>query len=84
MPSPAPEGAVLRLATGSQIHAADGAFHVTGDALSLDGYPFDNAFQVTADGALVSGKNLVLPLRPEITISYSWPNTHAHHAAAAQ
>jgi azurin len=79
-----PEGAVLRLATGSQIHAADGAFHVTGDALSLDGYPFDNAFQVTADGALVSGKNLVLPLRPEITISYSWPNTHAHHAAAAQ
>jgi len=77
-----PAGAMLRLATGSQIHPADGAFHVTGDALTLEGHPFDNTFQVTAAGALIAGRNLVLPLRPEITVSYSWPNAHAQHAAA--
>ncbi|HEY3900352.1 MAG TPA: family 16 glycoside hydrolase [Chthoniobacter sp.] len=77
-----PEGAVLRLATGSQIQPADGAFHVTGDKLVLDGHPFDNAFQVAAEGAVISGKNLILPLRPDVTVSYSWPSAHNHHAAA--
>ncbi len=74
-----PAGAVMRVATGSAITPTGGGFNVTGEKLSLEGHAFDNVFQVAVEGATVSGKNLTVPLRPEIKISYSWPNLHAQH-----
>jgi azurin len=78
-----PAGATLRVATGD-IQPANGSFNVTGEKLVLDGHTFDNIFRVTVDGATVAGKNLVVPLRPEIKISYGWPDGHAHHTQASQ
>jgi azurin len=77
-----PAGAVLRVAAGAAIVPADGGFNVTGDKLSLEGRTFDNVFHVAAGGANIAGKNLVVPLSPEIKISYTWPNTPAQRPGA--
>ena len=77
-----PDGAVLRVATGETIAPASGGFAVNGGKLSLDGREFENSFQVSADGATISGKDLLVPLRAEIRVSYSWPNAHSQHAHA--
>jgi len=77
-----PDGAAVRVATGVDIRPANGGFAVNGGKLSLDGHEFENAFQVSADGATVSGKDVLVPLRAEIKVSYSWPNAHAMHAHA--
>ena len=76
-----PVGAVLRVASG-EIKTAGGGFAVNGGKFSLEGHEFENVFQVSADGAVLAGKDLLVPLRAEIRVSYSWPSAHAQHAHA--
>ena len=76
-----PADAVLRVASG-EIKTAGGGFAVNGGKLALDGREFENVFQVSADGATLAGKDLLVPLRAEIRVSYAWPAAHAQHAHA--
>jgi azurin len=76
-----PAGAVLRVASG-EIKPVNGGFAVNGGKFSLENHEFENVFQVSADGATVSGKDLLVPLRAEIKVFYSWPSAHAQHAHA--
>ena len=76
-----PADAVLRVASG-EIKTAGGGFAVNGGKLALEGREFENVFQVSADGAVLAGKDLLVPLRAEIRVSYSWPAAHAQHAHA--
>ncbi len=50
--------------------------------LTLDGRGLRESVQVSAEGATVSGKDLLVPLRAEIKVSYSWPAAHGQHAHA--
>ena len=73
-----PPNAWLRLASGT-IQSADGAFAVDGGVFDVQGRSFENKYTVAAQGAQVAGRNLVVPARAEIKVTYSWPNTHAGH-----
>ena len=75
-----PPNAFFRAATGSNIQPVVGGFLVSNGRFGLDGREFDNTFRITADGAQVAGRNLLIPARSEIKITYAWPTTHAHHA----
>jgi azurin len=77
-----PGGGLLRVATGVEITPAKDGFTVNGGRYKLDGREFDNVFQVSVDGATVVAGNVLVPLRAEIKIAYSWPNAHAQHAHA--
>ncbi|MHA3773384.1 PA14 domain-containing protein [Verrucomicrobiota bacterium sgz303538] len=79
---PIPANAVFRAASGEKIEAKDGGFVVDGGRLGLDGREFENRFVIQVDGAQVVGKNLIVPIRPEIRITYSWPFSHNHSAQA--
>ena len=76
-----PAGAVLRVASG-EIKPMSSGFAVNGGKFSLDGREFENVFQVAVHGATVAGKDLLVPLRAEIKVSYSWPAAHSQHAHA--
>lgn len=75
-----PAGAQFRAATGGKIVAAGAAFAIDGGKFGLDGINSENKFSVAVDGARVAGRNLLVPARAEIKITYSWPQSHAHHA----
>jgi azurin len=78
-----PAGAVLLVAAGQSIKLArDGGYTVNGTRLSLNGISYENVFNVGAGCMASSPTHLVIPLRPQIRISYSWPNAHAQHANA--
>jgi azurin len=68
-----PANAFFRVASGNDIQP-------TGSAFLLDRV---SKVSVEVDGAKLSGKNLVLPLRPEIKVTYSWPSMHGSHAHAS-
>ena len=76
---PIPANAYLRIANGT-IQPADGAFAVDGGVFDVQGRGFENKYTVAAQGAQAAGRNLVVPARAEIKITYAWPNTHAGHA----
>ena len=67
-----PPGTLFRIATGSGIQAEGSAFVIDQTTKMV----------VTAVGAQLSGKNLIVPVRPEINVTYSWPSGHIHHANA--
>ena len=75
-----PPGAQFRAATGDKIEPAGAAFAIDGGKFDLDGGNYDNHFSVAVDGATVAGRNLLVPARAEIKITYSWPQSHAQHA----
>ncbi len=77
-----PTNAVFCAASGEKIEAKDGSYAVTAGRLNIDGRQFDNSFIIQVDGAQVSGKQLLVPARPEIRITYSWPHSHGHHGNA--
>ncbi|MEY2598899.1 MAG: hypothetical protein RLZZ142_1158 [Verrucomicrobiota bacterium] len=79
-----PEKSFLLLARSGEAQAGAKGFLVKGDKLQLPSGNFDNQIQIHADGATLQGKLLVVPARPEIQITYSWPATHAHAAQNAQ
>ena len=74
-----PANAFLRAATGASIQPADGGYLVSDGRLNLEGRDFENNFRIAADGAQIAGKNLLIPARSEMKITYSWPASHAHH-----
>ena len=73
-----PAGAMFCAATAASIQSADAGFLVDSGKLNLDGRDFINTFKVSAEGAKVAGKNLLLPARAEMKIIYSWPISHKH------
>ena len=75
-----PAGAQFRAATGDTITAAGAAFAIDAGKFGLDGTSYENKFTVAVDGATVAGRNLLVPARAEIRITYSWPQSHAQHA----
>jgi azurin len=76
---PIPANAYFRVATGANLQPADGGFIVKDGPFVLEGRGYETAFWVSAEGAQVAGKNLLIPARNEIQITYSWPGNHAHH-----
>ncbi len=64
-----PNGALFRLASAEKITPHDATFLVE-----------DGRLEIAADGAKLDGKNLVLPARAQIVVTYSWPGDHAHHS----
>ena len=66
-----PAGALFRLANG-KVRTNGSDFLVEGPKFSLDGNTFNNQFLISANGASVSGENLVVPATPEIVVTYSW------------
>lgn len=74
-----PANTYLRIAAGAKIQPADGGFLVHDGPISLEGRGFENTFWIAADGATVAGRNLLIPARPEVKITYGWPGSHAHH-----
>jgi azurin len=75
-----PSGTYLRLAKAGSLQPADGGWLVNAGRINLAGREYDNVFRIAADGAQGAGQNLLLPARPEMTITYTWPGTHAHGA----
>ena len=73
-----PENAYLRIANGT-IAAVPEGFSVDGGTFDVQGRAFENKFTVAADGALVAGRNLIVPARAEIKITYTWATSHAGH-----
>ncbi len=58
-----PAGALFRLAAGAAQPTGDGAWIVENGT----------KMRVSADGAKLAGKSLVVPARSEIVVTYSWP-----------
>jgi hypothetical protein len=75
-----PDGAMFRVAAGASIKQEGGSFIVENGKLPLDGLEFQNSFKVSAEGATIAGKNLILPARAEITVTYAWLFAHSQHA----
>ncbi len=69
-----PENTWFRAAFGDKIEAAkDGSFIVEAGKLNMGGHEFDNRMKVTAPGAIVAGKNLVLPAKEgTLKVTYQW------------
>ena len=76
---PIPANAYLRIANGT-IQQADKGFTVDGGVFDVQGRSFENKYAVAAPGAQLAGRNLVVPARAEIKITYAWPANHAGHA----
>lgn len=75
-----PEGAVLRLASANTIKQSGNAFLVEGGKMKVGSGDYDNRFLLTVDGGKVVGKDLIVPARAEIKITYCWPGGHQHGA----
>ncbi len=73
-----PPNAFLRVAGGA-IKPAGSAFLVDGGVFDVQGRSFDNQFNVAVDGARIAGRNLLVPARAEIKITYTWAVNHAGH-----
>lgn len=73
-----PANAWLRIASG-EIKQAGGAFLVDGGVFDVQGRHFEVQYIVAADGAQIAGRNLLVPARAEIKITYAWPHSHAQH-----
>lgn len=77
---PIPPGGTFLVASGAKIDPASNSFNVDGGKFGINGVNYDNHFQVAVDGAAIAGGNrLLVPARPQIKITYTWPNTHAGH-----
>ncbi len=74
-----PDSALFRVASAEKITPQGGGFLVEGGrvAAEING---EGKFLVAAEGAKLNGKDLTLPARAEIVVTYSWPNLHAAHA----
>jgi hypothetical protein len=66
-----PPGALLRVAEGTSIQPK-------GDAFLVDG---PSKFLVSASGAQITGKDLLVPAQATIQVTYSWPGLLDHAAA---
>ncbi|MGB8166546.1 MAG: PA14 domain-containing protein [Chthoniobacteraceae bacterium] len=76
-----PDGALFRVASAPKITPQDGGFLVEGGRFMAE-ISTEGKFIVSADGAKLSGKDLTLPARAEIEVTYWWPTMHGAHAHA--
>jgi len=70
-----PAGALFRVASAAKI-TPQGAGFLVEDGRAVQEIATDSKFIVTAEGAKLSGKDLTLPARAEIKVTYSWPKLH--------
>ncbi len=76
-----PAGALFRVASAPKITPQGGAFLVEGGRFANE-INTESKFIVSAEGATLNGGSLTLPVRPEIVVTYSWPNVHGAHGHA--
>ena len=76
---PIPTNAYLRVGFGASITPEGGGFLVNNGRLSLNKRDFQNAFRIAAEGAQVGGRNLLVPARAEMKITYAWPTDTVKH-----
>jgi hypothetical protein len=63
------------LVNGAKIESKDGAFIVDAGRFDLSGHGFENRFRIIAEGAVLAGQNLALPVKSgAIKITYQWLN----------
>ena len=75
---PIPSNAFFRVANGT-IQPAGTSFQVNGGVFDVQGRGFENQYTVAVDGAQIAGRNLLVPARAEIKVTYTWPGGHAQH-----
>jgi plastocyanin len=75
-----PAGALFRVASAGKITPQGADFLVEGGRFTPE-IATDSRFVVSVEGAKLSGKDLTIPARAEIRVTYSWPNAHGGHAA---
>ncbi len=78
-----PAGALFRVAGGEKITPQGADFLVENGRIAAE-IANDSRFLVSAEGATLAGQNLTLPARPEIKVTYRWPEAHAAHAGHLQ
>ncbi|MEO6739152.1 MAG: PA14 domain-containing protein [Chthoniobacteraceae bacterium] len=76
-----PAGALFHVASAPKIAPQGAGFLVEGGSFTAE-IKTDSKFLVSADGAKLEGKDITLPARPEIVVTYSWPSLHGPHAHA--
>ena len=73
-----PDGALFRVASAAKITPQGKGFLVEAGRFTAE-ISTESKFLVSAEGAKLDGKDITLPARPEITVTYWWPNLHAAH-----
>ncbi len=76
-----PAGALFRVAGAPKITPQGSGFLVEAGRFMAE-INTEGKFLVSAEGAKLDGKDITLPARPEIKVTYSWPTVHATHAHA--
>ena len=76
-----PEGALFRVASAEKITPHGAGFLVEAGRFMAE-INTESKFLVSAEGATLSGRDITLPARAEIQITYSWPSLHAQHVHA--
>ncbi len=76
-----PAGALFRVASAEKITPQGNAFLVETGSFVPE-IKTELKFLVSADGATLNGKDITLPARAEIKVTYSWPTVHGAHAHA--
>jgi hypothetical protein len=74
-----PSGALFRVASAAKITSQGSAFLVEAGRFAAE-INTEGKFLVSADGATLSGKDITLPARAEIKVTYAWPETQGAHA----
>ncbi len=74
-----PAGALFRVASAPKITPQGSEFLVEAGRFMAE-INTEGKFLVSADGATLNGKDLTLPARSEIKVTYSWPMVHGTHA----
>lgn len=73
-----PAGALFRVASSAKITPQGAGFLVESGRVVTE-INSDPKFVVTAEGAKLNGKDITLPARAEIKVTYSWPSLHGAH-----
>ncbi len=73
-----PAGALFRVASAPKI-TPQGAVFLVEDGRVVPEIATESKFLVTAEGAKLTGKDLTLPARVEIKVTYSWPSLLGTH-----
>lgn len=81
---PIPKNAYFRVASGEKIDPQGAGFLVNGGGLSLEGQNYPNQFVVSVEGAKIVGDSVLVPLRSELKVTYTWPDDHSQHIHASK
>jgi len=76
-----PAGALFRVASAAKITPQGAGFLVEAGRFMAE-INTESKFLVSAEGAKLDGKDITLPARAEIKVTYSWLTLHGSHANA--